>query len=74
MLEEMKDRQAKMASIQSSMQSGDIKSGCVDLRSRPSTKAIKRVALQHIGSSGWGRRTQDIWGKSTAWFFRHIAK
>ena len=26
MLEEMKDRQAKMASIQSSMQSGDIKS------------------------------------------------
>jgi len=27
MLEEMKDRQAKMASIQSSMQSGDIKSG-----------------------------------------------
>jgi hypothetical protein len=29
MLEEVKGRQAKMASIQSAMQSGDIKSGCV---------------------------------------------
>jgi hypothetical protein len=29
MLEEVKGRQAKMANIQSAMQSGDIKSGCV---------------------------------------------